>query len=405
MRLALLREVRLAVVARQRRWCSSGFRFSVVKQSNKSRARVGVIETRHGVVDTPTFVPVATLASLKALDTVTADSLGCQLMFCNTYHLMVQPGAETVQALGGLHEFMSRRGGPLITDSGGFQVFSMMAGSLPDLDQDVGLKGAGSKRRENLVVKIEKDGVTFRSYKNGEKLTLTPELSIRAQKQLGADIIVPFDHLLPYTATPQELKKSVQLSHAWEKRSLDEHLRDPRGQAIYSVIHGGLNKTLRKESIDYLTSLPFDGHALGGSLGKSRDDLYDLLEFCLPLLPTNKPIHVLGIGDTESISRAVPLGADTFDSTYPTRAARHGNALQGAEEPMMSLRRAAYRLDKRPLVEGCECPTCQNYTRAYIHHLVKAHEPSADTLITVHNVFQMNEIMKTMRTRILENEL
>jgi queuine tRNA-ribosyltransferase len=377
--------------------------FRVVRESRRSSARVGVVETAHGVVDTPGFVPVATQASLKHVDTVAADAHGCQLMFCNTYHLMLQPGAETVRELGGLHAFMRRRG-PLITDSGGFQVFSMLAGSL-ELDHEVGLKGAGNKARPNLVVSVDEEGVTFRSYRDGALQRLTPEGSVRAQKELGADIIIPLDQLVAYNATPREMEEAVERSHRWELRSLAEHLRDQRGQAMYSVLHGGLDRALRQRSIDLLCAQPFDGHCVGGSLGRDRADLKALLEFVMPRLPRAKPVHVLGIADMESILNAVPLGADTFDSSYPTRAARHGMLLQGGESPWLKIEKAQFRLDKGPLAEGCDCYACTHYSRAYVHHLFRAQEPAGAYLATLHNVAVMNRNMARIRQQILHGEL
>ena len=367
------------------------------------RARVGIIETKNGIIDTPGFVPVATQAALKNVDTVTADRIGLQLLFCNTFHLVIHPGTDCVEKNGGLHKFMNHNG-PIITDSGGFQIFSMMAGSL-NLDKKINLKGAGNKKRPNLVLKINEDGATFRSYRDGKKIFLSPENSIIAQKQLGADIIIPLDHLISYDSTESELLESFERTHRWESRSISQHLDDPRDQAIYCVIHGGLNYSLRKKSVNYLCNLPFDGHAIGGSLGRNRDDLHQLLKFLLPLLPRNKPNHILGIGDTESIMKAVLLGADTFDSSYPTRAARHGQALQKPHERMINMRNSRFRLDNSPLINDCECHTCQNYSRAYIHHLVKAFEPTASSLLAIHNLTCMMRLMKNIRSSIMHGKL
>ncbi|GBG35129.1 Queuine tRNA-ribosyltransferase catalytic subunit [Hondaea fermentalgiana] len=366
-------------------------RFRVLKQSKLSRARVGVLETPNGVVHTPGFVPVATNASLKAVDTRTADHLGCELMFCNTYHLMLHPGADTVRELGGLHKFMNRKG-------------VLITGAM-DLDKDVGLKGAGQKSRPSLLLKVDEEGATFRSYRDGAKLTLTPESSVDAQKALGADIIIPLDYLLPYSASEAEVREAFEVTHRWEARSLKRHLENPQGQAMYSVIHGGLDRDLRQRSIDTLTAMDFDGHAVGGSLGKTRDDLIDLLQFVLPQLPQEKPNHILGIGDMSSVLRAVPLGADTFDSSYPTRLARHGGALQEMGEPPRQMRRTSNALDKGPLLRGCDCPTCRNYMSAYLHHLIRANEPSAAVLLTVHNLYRMNRNMADIRAAILNGEL
>lgn len=308
-----------------------------------------------------------------------------------------------VKRLGGLHKFM-RRKGPLITDSGGFQIFSMAAGAM-ELDKDVGLKGAGNKKRPSLVLGVDEAGVRFRSYIDGSVVELTPESSVQAQKALGADIIIPLDYLVGYSASPEEALLAFELTHRWQRRSLLEHQRSPQGQAMYAVIHGGLDRQLRQASIDSLVPLGFDGHAVGGSLGKTRDDLIALLDFTLPRLPEDKPNHILGIGDVESVERAVPLGADTFDSSYPTRLARHSKALlrDGLRRDLR--RKKGNADDAGPVEPGCECHCCSNYSAAYVHHLVKAKEASAATLLTAHNLSRMNANMADIRHRIMHDEL
>lgn len=294
------------------------FRFEILYQSKRSKARVGRIHTPHGIIDTPSFVAVGTNGTLKALNNDTVDSIGLQLMFCNTYHLLLQPGPEIVQKAGGLHRFINRTQ-PLITDSGGFQVFSLAYGSV-----HAELKSCGKKKGDGSVLKITEEGVTFRSYRDGAKILLTPESSIQIQKALGADIIIPLDELPPYHIEPDDLKKSLARTHRWEKRSLEEHLKNPQSQAMYGVIHGGIDKDLRKLSCTYLAGLPFDGFAIGGSVGKNKQELEEMVAFTRPLIPDEKPNHLLGIGDLPSLAALVPLGIDTFDSSYPTRAARHG---------------------------------------------------------------------------------
>ena len=241
------------------------FKFEVLHTSPKSRARVGRIHTPHGIIDTPNFVAVGTNATLKALDTKMVDEIGLQLMFCNTYHLMLQPGEETVARAGGHHTFMNRSM-PLITDSGGFQVFSLMYGTVKDE-----LKSKGTKKGDNAVLKITEEGVVFRSYRDGKKILLTPETSVQAQKKLGADIIIPFDELPPYHIDKNKLIESLHRTHRWEQRSLEEHLKNPQGQAMYAVVHGGIDPELRALSAKFLTQLPFDGFAIGGSLGKNKE--------------------------------------------------------------------------------------------------------------------------------------
>ena len=369
------------------------FRFEILHRSKKSRARVGRIHTPHGIIDTPNFVAVGTNGTLKALDNQMVDSIGLQLMFCNTYHLILQPGVDVVQRAGGLHRFINRRM-PIITDSGGFQVFSLAYGSVASE-----LKSCGMKKQDGHVLKISEEGVLFRSYRDGKMVLLTPESSIQAQKALGADIIIPFDELPPYHIGPEKLKNSFERTHRWEKRSLDEHLKNPQNQAMYAVIHGGVDSELRRESCKRLTALPFDGYAIGGSLGKTKPEMVSMLTDLMPHLPTDFPNHLLGIGDLESLKQCVPLGIDTFDSSYPTRAARHGLLL--TKEGGLKVIRGEMASQFGPIEKGCTCWTCQNFTLAYLHHLFKASELTAYTLATVHNLHFMVELMKGYREAIL----
>lgn len=373
------------------------FYFELIHQSRKSKARVGRIHTPHGVIDTPNFVAVGTNACLKAIDPSITDSLGLQLMFCNTYHLLLQPGADIIAQAGGLHKFMNRKG-PIITDSGGFQVFSLAYGGVTQE-----LKSKGTKKNEGSVLKTSEEGVLFRSYRDGSLLLLTPETSVQAQKKLGADIIIPFDELPPYHTDPRKLKYSLDRTHRWEKRSLQEHLAHRNQQAMYAVVHGGINPDLRKESADFLANLDFDGFAIGGSLGKNHEEMFSMLSMLMPHLPSNKPNHLLGIGDLKSLIPCIERGIDTFDSSHPTKCARHGLIFTLTD---------SYRILKsgnstlfRPLEDGCTCYTCANYTIAFVHHLFKAHEPSAHTLASIHNVHVMIQRMNNYRQAILEDRL
>ena len=373
------------------------FKFELIHQSNKSRARVAKIHTPHGIIDTPNFVGVGTNGALKGVDSAMVNSIGLQLMFCNTYHLMIQPGTDTIKKAGGLHTFINRQQ-PIITDSGGFQVFSLAYGSVANE-----LKSKGKKQYDGSVVKITEDGVHFRSYRDGQKIILTPETSIQAQKDLGADIIIPFDELPPYHIDPKALKKSVARTHAWEKRSLDYHLQNPANQAMYAVIHGGLDRELRAHSCQYLTSLPFDGFAIGGSFGTLKQDMIDLVDFVVPRLPEDKPNHLLGIADLASLDACVRLGIDTFDSAYPTRAARHGMLFtnNGALKIVQSNNKNSFE----PIEPGCTCFTCAHYTKAYLHHLFKAKELSAYTLASIHNLHYMVQLMANYRQAIIEDRI
>lgn len=373
------------------------FQHEVVYQSKRSRARVCRITTAHGVIETPEFVPVATQGAIKSVDALLANGIELPLVFCNTYHLMLHPGAETVARLGGLHAFM-KRDRPLITDSGGFQVFSLAYGGVHEE-----LKSCGAKKSHGSVLKISEEGVTFRSYRDGSSLLLTPESSVQAQKNLGADIILPLDELPPYHTDPARLRTSLDRTHRWELRSLQEHLRDRRHQAMYGIIHGGIDPELRALSARTIAALPFDGSAIGGSIGKNRQEMHQMLLQLMPHLPYDRPIHLLGIADIPSIDDSIPLGIDTFDSCYPSRVARHG--LLFARSGHVKILQTRHREDTAPIDAECSCVVCQTHTRAYIHHLFKAHEASAWTLATIHNLTYMRDLMARYRERILQGEL
>lgn len=375
----------------------SYFRFELLHQSKKSRARVGRIYTPHGIIDTPNFVAVGTNGTLKAIDNVTVNNLGLQLMFCNTYHLLVHPGTDVVKSAGGLHEFIQRPY-PIITDSGGFQVFSLAYGTVKEE-----LKSKGIKRHTEAVIKITEEGVLFRSYRDGSLIHLTPESSIQAQKALGADIIIPFDELPPYHIDPRKLKESLYRTHRWEERSLFEHLKNPQNQAIYAVIHGGIDRALRKHSCEVLTKLPFDGFAIGGSVGKNLSEMVEMLSYTVPLLPANFPNHLLGIGDLESVDACIKLGIDTFDSSHPTRCARHG--LLFTQQGNVKILQTKYKNLHEPIDRTCECPTCMHYTASYVHHLFKAKEMTGLMLASIHNLAFMVRLMKQYREAIAQGVL
>jgi queuine tRNA-ribosyltransferase len=375
----------------------SYFSFKIIYQSKKSKARVGQIITPHGIIDTPNFVAVGTNGTLKALDNQMLEHMEQQLMFCNTYHLLLHPGPEVVKAAGGLHKFINRNQ-PIITDSGGFQVFSLAYGTVKDE-----LKSKGTKSQQNSVTKITEEGVTFRSYRDGAKIILTPEVSIQVQKDLGADIIIPFDELPPYHIDEKKLKKSLDRTHRWEKRSLDEHLKNPQQQAMYAVIHGGINKDFRSISCKTLTAMPFDGFAIGGSVGKNHVEMIEMLNYTIPQLPYDKPNHLLGIGDLPAIAEIVPLGIDTFDSSHPTKCARHGHLF--SSQGTVKITQGKHKFNMDPIDPQCLCYTCKNYKTSYIHHLFKSHEPTAHTLATIHNVFFMVQLMKQYRQDILDGKI
>lgn len=375
------------------------FRFEIIHQSKKSRARVGVIHTPHGKIPTPQFVPVGTNATIKAVDARIVDSLEMDLIFCNTYHLMLQPGSEVIKEWGGLHSFMGRSK-PIITDSGGFQVFSLMYGGVADE-----LKSRGTKKQEGSVLKIEEEGVLFRSYRDGKKFWLTPETSIQAQKDLGADIIIPFDELPPFHMERENLKTALDRTHRWEIRSLAAHLQELKEQAMYAVVHGGMEPELREKSATTLREYPFDGFAIGGSLGKNRDDLAKVLDMTVPFLSEERPRHLLGIGDVPSILPMVQRGVDTFDSSYPTKIARHGILLDPVTGEGVKITKTSFGMVKERLFPGCSCPVCTHYSAGYLNHLFKAHELLGLQLASIHNLAAMQSLTKKLREAILKDEI
>lgn len=378
------------------------FSYELVHQSTKSAARVGRIHTPHGIVDTPGFVAVGTNAALKAVDHRLVEEQ-VQLMFCNTYHLLLHPGPDVIKEAGGVHRFMNRKA-PIITDSGGFQVFSLNYGSVHDelnMKRRKPSKNEGADADTSLLLKVTEEGALFRSYRDGTRVLLTPESSVAAQKAYASDIIIPLDELPPYHIDEDRLERSVLLSHRWEARSLRAHLDNVQKQAMYAVIHGGVDERLRQMSIDYLSALPFDGFGIGGSLGKDRTELFQLLRFVVPRLPKDRPNHLLGIADIDSINGAVPLGIDTFDSCFPTRLGRHGTLLT-KRFGRLNIRSGKWKcVYEPPDWEG----GLQGHTLAYLHHLFKTHEPMAATLLTMHNILYMAEFMAELRAGILDGRI
>lgn len=371
--------------------------FELIHQSKKSAARVGKIHTPHGIINTPCFVPVGTNAAVKAVDSQLMEQLDLPLIFCNTYHLIIQPGTNTVKQAGGLHQFMNRTK-PIITDSGGFQVLSLAYGSVHDE-----LKSRGTKKLDSTVLSVTEDGILFRSYKDGSPILLTPESSIQAQKDFGADIILPLDELPPYHTSPAQLRVSFDRTHRWQKRSLEEHLRHPQQQALFAIIHGSVDPQLRIESTRFVASLPFDGYTIGGSFGKDHQEMFHMLTQLMPHIPTDKPRHLLGMGENKSIESIIKLGIDSFDSSYPTRCARHG-LLFTSNGPVKILN-AHHKNNFTPIDASCTCYTCTHYTCAYLQHLFKAHELSAYHLATIHNLHFISQLINHYRTLILNDEL
>lgn len=381
------------------------FAFSVHKQSGS--ARVGTIRTPHGDIETPAFIFCATKAAIKAADIERINEAGTQIILSNTYHLMLQPGEDTVAKLGGLHKMMGWNK-PMLTDSGGYQIFSLGHGSVSDE-----IKGIRSKQK--TLIKINEDGAIFRSYINGKIYFLTPEKSIQIQQKLGADLIVVLDECTPFHVSKEYTEKSMLMSHKWAERCLTElEKSNCSKQALYGISQGGIYQDLRRESCDFINSLPFFGQAIGGSLGQSKQQMYDVVSFTIEHLKKDRPTHLLGIGGIVDIFHGVNLGIDTVDCVHPTRLARHGgalvkiknrNSLSSQCKEHINLRNQQFELDENPIESDCSCFTCQRHSKAYIHHLLKARELLAYTLITIHNVFFMNKLMEAIRQAILEGRL
>lgn len=394
--------------------------FEILHKSTKegSHARVGRVTTVHGSFLTPHYVAVGTNGALKAVEWHAARDEGLDVAFCNTYHLMLHPGVDVIQEAGGLHRFMNRHA-PLMTDSGGFQVFSLAYGTVHD---ELHFK-ASLKRRHighirsgrqddsgKKVLKISEQGVVFKSYRDGTTMLLTPESSVLAQKSLGADIILPLDELPPYhIGSREELQWSTHRSHTWEERSLGVHLQDRRHQRMLGIVHGGSDLDLRKESVDFVTSRPFDGYAIGGSLGASADELHAIVKHATSHMDRTRQVHVLGIADPQNIPSLVPYGCDTFDSCYATKIARHGSMMwHDPDGTPRSIRIQSGKYKNcHTALNGCPCYTCgqKGYSLAYLHHLYKAREPIYQTLVSLHNISYMCRMMADIRSKILRNQL
>jgi queuine tRNA-ribosyltransferase len=376
------------------------FSFDILKKSFSSRARRARITTPHGVVETPNFIFCATKASIKGVSPEDMKEAGTQIILSNTYHLMVYPGSKHIEKMGGIHKFMGWSG-PMLTDSGGFQIFSLGHGSVASE-----IKGKRMNNRPQTLLKITQDGAVFRSYLNGEKHFLTPEKSIQIQHELGVDLVVVLDECTPFHVDKTYTKDSMNMSHRWALRSLREfeRLNDGR-QALYGITQGGIYPDLRRESTDFLNNHPFFGSAVGGSLGASKDQMHDVVAVAMENLTQDRPVHLLGIGGVQDIFNGVRQGIDTFDCVHPTRLARHGGALvKGGEKEHLNLKNSKFKEDPDPIDTTCGCSTCQNFSKSYLHYLLHAGELLYVQLITVHNVYFMNRLMRDIRECLEKGE-
>lgn len=379
------------------------FSFDITHRDPKSHARLGTIHTPHGSVQTPNFIFVGTKASVKNLSPVQLREAGSQFVLSNTYHLMIQPGADLVQKMGGLHKFMNWDG-PMLTDSGGFQIFSLGTGSESSAGE---IKGTGRVGNKSLLRIDEQDGAIFKSYKDGAILRLNPEKSMEIQRKLGADFIVQMDECTPYHAERDYTEKSTHMSHRWGDRSLKAFERDHDGtQAIYGVVQGGIYRDLREESAAYTRDRPFFGTAIGGCLGGTKVHFYEIVSWLPDRIHPDRPVHLLGIGKIEDVFECVRMGIDTFDCVTPTREARHGRAfMKGVPGGGINLRNAKYREDPEPLDPTLGLPSSAMYSKSYLHHLLKAEEMLVTQIISQHNVAVMNLLMKEIRAAIATGTL
>jgi queuine tRNA-ribosyltransferase len=340
---------------------------------------LGRLHTPHGTIETPAFMPVGTQATVKTMSPEELKHMDAQIILSNTYHLFLRPGHDIVKEAGGLHTFMNWDR-PILTDSGGFQVFSLA---------------------ENR--KITEEGVEFRSHLNGDKLFIAPETSIEIQNALGADIIMAFDECAPYPAEHDYCLKSLERTSRWAERCLKAHQR-PHDQALFGIVQGGMYADLRKISAEHLTSMDFPGYAIGGlSVGEPKPLLYEMLEVTVPMLPTNKARYLMGVGSPDALLDGAIRGIDMFDCVLPTRIARNGTIM--TSQGRLNIRNAQYARDYGPLDSECNCYTCTNYSRAYIRHLIKAEEMFGMRLTTNHNLHFLLEMMRGVRKAILEDRL
>lgn len=394
------------------------FSFKVLKQDKTTRARVGRVTTDHGSFETPCFVPVATQASVKALSSEDIKDCGADIIISNTYHLHLRPGEDLVEKMGGLHKFMNWNG-PIMTDSGGFQVFSLgfgiehgvgkIANIFPDEDEEY-LKRRKEWATQAKLARVTDDGVEFRSHLDGRMLKLTPKISMEIQKKLGADIILAFDECTSPLSDYSYTKKALARTHKWAKICL----RERSSQALFGIVQGGAYKDLRDESTRFIGGLPFDGYAIGGSLGRSINDMFKILDWVIPELDEKKPRHLLGIGEIEDIFNVVEKGVDMFDCVTPTRLGRMGVAMskvtprlrsgQACQKSKFDITKVEFAKDKGPIEEGCGCYTCKNYSRAYLNHLFRAKELLGYRLLTIHNVFFITNLVAKIREAIKKGE-
>lgn len=354
------------------------FEFELIKECPRSKARVGKFHTPHGTFDTPIFMTVGTQATVKAITPRDLEEMEAQIILANTYHLYLRPGHELVKEAGGLHKFMNWNG-PILTDSGGFQVFSLAE-----------------------LRNIKEEGVTFKSHLDGSTHFLSPEKAISIENSLGADIIMAFDECIPYPATYEYTDKSVERTTRWLERCVKAHSRED--QALFGIIQGGMYPDLRQKSAEGVIAQNLPGYAIGGlSVGEPKSLMYEMLEHTIPFMPQSKPRYLMGVGSPDCLLEGVLRGVDMFDCVLPTRIARNGTVM--TSQGKIVVRNAIYERDFSPLDPECDCYACKNFTRAYIRHLIKVNEILASILTSIHNLRFLIHLMEDVRNAIMEDRL
>lgn len=354
-------------------------RYELIKTCKQTGARLGRLHTPHGVIETPIFMPVGTQATVKAMTPEELKDIGSQIILSNTYHLYMRPGHDLIERAGGLHKFMNWDK-PILTDSGGFQVFSL-----------------GPLR------KIKEEGVEFRSHLDGSKHFLSPEKATEIQNALGSDIIMAFDECAPYPADRQYVKNSLERTTRWLERCKAAH-KYPERQALFGIVQGGMYKELREQSAKEITAIDLPGYAIGGlSVGEPKEMMYEVLDYTVPLLPEDKPRYLMGVGSPDDLLEGVLRGIDMFDCVLPTRIARNGTAM--TSQGKVVVRNASYAEDFTSLDPDCDCYTCRNYTKAYLRHLIKCNEILGARLLTIHNLHFLLKLMENVREAIREDRL
>lgn len=384
----------------------SAFKFEITHKDEKSGARIGRLKTPHGEIETPNYIFCGTKASVKNVAPAQLHEAKTDIILSNTYHLMLQPGADLIAKMGGLHKFMDWDG-PMLTDSGGFQVFSLGEGTMANE-----IKGKGKAHDNKNLMEINEEGCIFRSYVDGRQIKLTPESSVEIQRKLGADLFMQFDECTPYHVDKDYTARSMEMSMRWGDRCLQTFARtydlaSAGPQAMYGIVQGGVYEDLRQESAEYTCSRPFFGTAIGGCLGGTDEEMAAIASHSMASVHPDRPVHFLGIGQIKDVFTFVRMGIDTFDCVIPTRLARHGTAfLKGAAGETINLKNAKFREDQTPLDEGnVGVAASTNFSKAYIHHLLKANELLAYHLLSIHNIATINRLMREVRQAIKDSRL